>query len=108
MKRLVMSLVLMFLLLTVVAAFDGYIVVTNNTGFDIIYLYISHEDAEDWEEDVLGDEILADGEYIQIDIEGYETSIFDVSAEDEDGDSYTLWGIDIETDDVILTLDDLD
>lgn len=108
MKKLLMSLVLMFFVTTFIFAFDGYIVVTNNTGFDIYYLYVSHEDSEDWEDDVLGDDILAYGDEIQIDVTGYDSSIFDVSAEDEDGDSYTVWGVDIEIDDVILTLDDLD
>lgn len=91
-----------------VFAFDGYIEVTNETGYDIYYLYISHEDASDWEEDVLGDDILFDGETVRVDVYGYSSSVFDVRAEDEDSDTYTIWSVDIATDDVTLTLADLD
>ncbi len=88
--------------------FSGYIEVTNNTGYDVYYLYVSHEDSEDWEDDVLGDEILEDGESFRVELDNYPSSIFDVQAEDEDEDTYTLYGIDVETDDLILTIDDLD
>ncbi len=88
--------------------FSGYIEVTNNTGYDVYYLYVSHEDSEDWEDDVLGDEILEDGESFRVELDNYPSSIFDVQAEDEDEDTYTLYGIDVETDDLNLTIDDLD
>lgn len=88
--------------------FDGYIEVTNDTGYDIYYLYVSHEDSDDWEEDVLGDEILESGDSKRINISGYSSSVFDVRAEDEDGDTYTIYGIDVEFDDLNLTLDHLD
>ena len=35
------------------ADFDGYVEVTNNTGYDIYYLYVSHAKSKSWEEDVL-------------------------------------------------------
>jgi hypothetical protein len=85
-----------------------YILITNQTGFDIFFLYISHESSDDWEEDVLDDEVLSDGETAKVDIQGYSTSIFDIRLEDEDGDTYTLWDVDVETTDLIVTLDDLD
>jgi len=88
--------------------FDGYIEVTNSTGYTIYYLYISHEDASDWEEDVLGDEVLSDGESFRIDLDNYPSAIFDVRAKDEDDDTYTIWGIDVEYNDLELTLSDLD
>jgi len=88
--------------------FNGYIEITNKTGYDIYYLYVSHEDSDDWEDDVLGDEILEDGESFRVDLDGYTSSIFDVQAEDEDEDTYTLYGIDVETDDLVITIDDLD
>ncbi len=88
--------------------FSGYIEITNKTGYDVYYLYVSHEDSEDWEDDVLGDDVLADGESFRVELDNYPSSIFDVQAEDEDEDTYTLYGIDVETDDLILTIDDLD
>ncbi len=88
--------------------FSGYIEVTNSTGYSIYYLYISHDDASGWEDDVLGDDVLSDGESVRIDLDNYPSAIFDVRAEDEDGDTYTIWGIDVEYNDLELTLSDLD
>jgi hypothetical protein len=88
--------------------FSGYIEVTNSTGFTIHYLYISHEFTDNWEEDVLGEDVLVHGNTYRITVNGYPTSIFDVRAADEDGDTYTLYGIDISIHDVNLTLENLD
>ena len=109
MSKKALSLLVVFLLTSVaVFAFDGYIEVTNDTGYDIYFLYISHEDSPTWEEDVLGADILEYGETVRVDVTGYPSSIFDVRAEDEDGDTYTIWGVDIALYDLVLTLDDLD
>ena len=89
-------------------SFSGYINITNDTGYDIYYLHFSHEDTTDWEEDMLGDDILEDGETFQITVTDYASSIFDFRAQDEDGDTYTIYGIDIATNDLVLTLDHLD
>ncbi len=87
---------------------DGYVEVTNNTGYDGYFLYVSHEDSDSWEEDVLGDDVLYDGETYIITVEGYDSSIFDIRLEDEEGDTYTIWDVDIEYEDLEITLDDLD
>lgn len=88
--------------------FSGYINVTNSTGYDIYYLYVSHDESGSWGEDVLGSDILRDGDSFWVDLDGYPSSIFDVKAEDEDGDTYTIFGIDVSIDDLTLTLSDLD
>lgn len=107
MKKIFLMTVLV-LLGSLLFAFDGYIEVTNATGYDIYFLYISHEDSYGWEEDVLGSSILYDGDTVRVDIYGYSSSIFDVRAEDEDGDTYTIWGVDVAYEDLYLTLDHLD
>ena len=61
-----------------------------------------------WGEDVLGSEILRSGDSFWVDLDNYPSSIFDVKAEDEDGDTYTIFGIDASIDDLTLTLSDLD
>jgi len=89
-------------------SFSGYVEVTNNTGYSIYYLYVSHTD-EGWGDDVLGSgETLSDGESIRVDLDDYPSAIFDIKAEDEDGDTYTFWDVDVEFDDVEITIDDLD
>jgi hypothetical protein len=64
--------------------------ITNNTGYDIYYIYISPSDAEGWGDDFLGDDILLAGHSINIRL-GYPLSMvdtYDVCVEDEDGDTY--------------------
>lgn len=90
------------------SAFSGYVEVTNNTGYDIYYLYVSPAKSDSWEEDVLGDDILADGETVRVNVRKQKSSVFDIRAEDEDGDTYTVWELDIATEDLVLTLDHLD
>jgi predicted RNA-binding protein len=89
-------------------AFDGYVEVTNDTGYTIYYLYVSHTSSGGWEEDVLGSEVLMDGETVRVDIENANSEFFDIRAVDEDDDSYTLWNVDISRRNVTFTLADLD
>ena len=93
---------------TTAVAFDGYVEVTNNTGFDIYYLYVSPGKAKSWEEDVLEEDILRNGQTVRVTVNGAKSEIFDIRVEDEDGDTYTLWDVDISERDVTFTLDDLD
>ena len=88
--------------------FDGYIEVTNKTGYDIYYLYVSHENSTSWEEDVLGESILPNGDSVRVDLTGYASSVFDVQAKDEDGDTYTIMGIDVAKQDLTIRLEHLD
>ncbi|MDX1757222.1 MAG: hypothetical protein R3175_14290 [Marinobacter sp.] len=108
MKRVLALFSVLFLFSTSAAAFDGYVDVTNNTGYDIYYLYVSNARSDSWEEDVLGDDILEDGETVRVKVHKQKTSVFDIRAEDEDGDTYTVWELDIATEDLVLTLDHLD
>ena len=89
-------------------AFDGYVEVTNDTGYTIYFLYVSHGKSKSWEEDVLDEDILRDGQTVRVTVEGAKSEIFDIRAEDEDGDTYTLWNVDISEIDVTFTLADLD
>ena len=90
------------------SSFDGYVEVANTTGYDIHYLYVSNSESDKWEEDVLGKDILYDGQTVRVDITDSESEYFDIRAVDEDGDSYTLWSIDISARDVNFTLANLD
>ncbi|SFL83179.1 hypothetical protein [Marinobacter zhejiangensis] len=108
MKKVLALCSVLFLFSTSAAAFDGYIDVTNNTGYDIYYLYVSHAKKDTWGRDRLGDDILEDGETFRVNVRKQPTSIFDIHAEDEDGDTYTVWDLDIATDDLVLTLDHID
>ncbi len=91
-----------------VSAYENYVEITNETGFDIYYLYVSHEDSDSWEEDVLDDDVLLPGEVFTVTVSGYSSTIFDIRLEDDEGDTYTIYDVDIEIDDLVVTLDDLD
>ena len=82
--------------------------ITNRTGYTIMYMYVSPAKSDSWEEDVLGDDVLPDGKTQRVTLTGYKSSIFDIRLVDEDGDKYTFWNVDVSTDDITVTLDDLD
>jgi len=85
-----------------------YVDVTNNTGFTVYYLYVSPADAQSWEEDVLGDDVIMNGETYRVTLSGYNSSIFDIRLVDEDDDTYTFMGVNVATQDLNVSLADLD
>ncbi|AZM96926.1 hypothetical protein [Vreelandella venusta] len=89
-------------------AADYHIDITNRTGYILYYMYISPVDSKSWEEDVLGNDVLMDGDTQRVAITGYDSPYFDIRLVDEDDDSYTFWKVDVSTRDLVVTLDDLD
>src|SRR6056297_2174821 len=85
-----------------------YVDITNNTGYVIHYIYVSPASANTWEEDVLGNDVLMDGESFRVNLNGYNSPIFDIRLVDEDGDTYTYPGVNVTTQFVNVTLADLD
>lgn len=105
--RLAILLLSLFWVMSSSAA-DYYIDITNKTGYAIWHLYVSPGKATDWEEDVLGSDILKNGAMKRVTLKGYPSSIFDIRLIDEDGDTYTFWNVDVASRDLEVTLDDLD
>lgn len=70
--------------------------VVNNTGVDIYKLYSSQAQTDDWEEDVLGEGILYDGESITINFKLFDESslVWDFRIEDSDGNYINFYNID--------------
>jgi len=87
---------------------DFYVDITNKTGYTIMYMYVSPAKSDSWEEDVLGDDVLRSGKTQRVTLTGYKSPIFDIRLVDEDGDKYTFWNVDVSTQDITVTLDDLD
>jgi outer membrane lipoprotein-sorting protein len=109
MKSLTIALALLLALLPAAAlAEDYYVEISNETGYTIYYVYVSPDDSDSWEEDVLGKEVLMDGNSRRINLYGYKSPIFDIKLVDEDGDSYTFYNVDVSKRDITATLDDLD
>lgn len=84
--------------------------VVNDTGYDIIYLYVSPDYSDDWEEDVLGNEIIPAGDSFEVSFSGYgDHCYFDFKAIDEDGDEYYKWDVDLCSEYyIIFTLADIE
>jgi hypothetical protein len=87
---------------------DYYVDVTNATGYTIYYLHVSPADVKTWGPDLLGDDVLPDGAESRVYICNYSSPIFDIQVEDEDGDTYTFYAIDVSRQDLTVTLSDLD
>ena len=88
------------LVLTVLAfvSFGQYFEITNDTGYDFYWVYISSSEDDEWGEDWMGEDIFYDGETFVFDLSDYpwETELFDIQIEDEDGDTYTFMEMDAE------------
>ncbi len=62
-------------------------IVANNSSIPIWYLYVSPNYADNWEEDVLGDDVLMPGQEMNIIMPGFGGHCwFDVKFEDQYGD----------------------
>ncbi len=89
-------------------AADFYVDIANETDYTIMYMYVSPDNSDSWEEDVLGDNVLRDGEERRVTLTGYKSPIFDIKLVDEDGDSYTFWDVDVSERDITATIKNLD
>jgi len=79
---------------------DKYVVITNYSDRDIFYLYVSPESSGDWEEDVLGDDVLLAGDYIKINLYGYDECMFDIKAVYDNDEEEISWDVNVCIDDV--------
>jgi hypothetical protein len=69
------------------AALDRRVVIVNDTSFDIIEFYGSNTGTNNWEEDILDDDILSAGESVRINFDdGTGYCMYDFRAVFEDGD----------------------
>ena len=106
-QRIILPFLLLLLSGTALAQ-NYYVNITNHTGYTIMYMYVSPGDAKSWEEDVLGQNVLHNGDTQRVNLYNYRSPVFDIHLVDEDGDSYTFWNIDVSRHDLVVTLDDLD
>jgi hypothetical protein len=71
-------------------------VLVNKTGLTVDQLYVSSSDTENWEEDVLGRDVLPNGQSVTITFEGREKQcLYDLKIVDEDGDELVWTEIDL-------------
>jgi hypothetical protein len=81
-----------FLSLSAQAADQDFELV-NKTGYDIKHVYVSATSTNDWEEDVLGKDVLEDGDSWEIKFRRKERACkYDLKVVYADDDSSALWG----------------
>jgi hypothetical protein len=68
----------------------------NRTGVIISELYVSPDEADDWEEDVLGRDVLKHNDSVDIEFQRSEKSCdWDLKIKDEDGDEIEWDSLDL-------------
>ena len=84
MKKMFVGFIAAFIILfSSIAAQASVIVIQNSTGSTIFYLYMSSSDTSDWEEDILGTDVLSNGETLRVSLTGSYRE-FDLMAQFED------------------------
>ncbi len=67
----------------------------NKTGIVINNLYVSESKSDDWEEDVLGEEVLENGESVTITFKGRKACKWDLMVKDAEGEGLYWRDIDL-------------
>ncbi|MEH6772994.1 MAG: hypothetical protein V7668_03640 [Cereibacter changlensis] len=78
------------------AAADRRVQIVNETGFTMVEFYGSNKGSQSWEEDILGQDVLEDGQSVMInfnDDSGY--CQFDFRAVFDDGDEVVEAGVNV-------------
>ncbi len=70
-------------------------VLVNNTGYPIYKVNVSAASTDQWEEDILGSDILANGEAVKVNFGVGNQQYWDINAIFEDGSSIAWYGIDL-------------
>ena len=87
------------------------VMILNNTGYTVFYIYLSASNTQDWETDILGEEVLLSGQYANIQLSQALSRVnrYDIKLVDSDGDTYTKWNVLLTQDmQVEFTIADLD
>lgn len=93
MKKIFAVLLLFVVLIGNVTAEIQDFTIYNESGYSIYYIFVSPSYSDDWEEDVLGDDVLIDGDDIYIEFTDYDTCYFDILIEDEYGYELEIWDV---------------
>jgi len=86
---------------------DAFVEITNGLGgWDIFYVWVDPTNSQ-WGDDRLAADILMPGSILTVNLD---PGVYDIRCEDEDGDTYTRWGIEVGPEGYFwtVTLDDWD
>ena len=77
-------------------ALDQRVRIVNETGYVLVEFYGSNKGSTSWEEDILGPDVLGNGQSVMIDFDdGTGYCMFDFKAVFDDGDVLTRKGVNI-------------
>ena len=103
-KLSVLALLLAALFVFSVAAEASTISITNRTGYDIYYIFLTDSGVDHWGEDLLGpDHYLPNGSTIELEVV-VPFQQFDIRWIDEDEDVFELRGVSGDTTDITLVI----
>ena len=75
---------------------NRWVTIVNRTGYTMVEFYGSHTDADSWQEDILGLDVLPSGRSMNVNFDdGTGYCIFDLKAVFEDGDVLEEFGVNI-------------
>jgi hypothetical protein len=101
-KAMLLGSILLLCTAALFAQSGPVISIENKTGVDIYHIYISSAGVDNWEEDLLGDDVLENGETLECKLP--HGGKWDFMAEDEKGGTYQLMGISVPgTNKLVLT-----
>lgn len=70
--------------------------IVNKTGYPLKHIYVSESNSNSWDEDVLGRDILNDGESFELSFAKAETTCkWDMKVAYDDGETATWQGLDL-------------
>ena len=70
--------------------------VINETSYIITHLYVSPHSADNWEEDILGSDVLRPGHHVKITFsDSLDACYYDIKAIYEDGDKSIKYNVDL-------------
>lgn len=101
MKRIksirVFLLAAMFVMAFASVAFAGAqdFVLVNNTGYPIYVVNVSPASSNDWQNDILGSQVLGNGQYCEVTFPTNGVQYWDLQAAFEDGSSLSWYNIDL-------------
>ena len=112
MKKLLLASVFLFWAVLVLSAQSlPSIRIVNNTGNTVYVVVVSPSEEDEWGGDVLGDEVLENGEAFtyQLPRPLSEVNVYDLAMEDEDGDVYFKWEVMVTNNaQIVFTVDDME
>ncbi|MFN0247664.1 MAG: hypothetical protein ACKV2T_12330 [Kofleriaceae bacterium] len=83
---------------------DSTLTIENESSYAFGEIYLSPEDAASWGQDLLGTDILAPGEVLEL--SGVACDIYDIRIVDDEGDDCVLPSVDLCLDNAVWSIDD--